>query len=50
MIRVVIADDDPMVRTGLRLILGKPDLDLPGEAGDGRQAMKVIRELGRTRC
>ncbi|MFI7643782.1 response regulator [Nonomuraea sp. NPDC049400] len=39
-------DDDPMVRTGLRLILGgEPDLDLVGEAADGRQAMSVIRDL-----
>ncbi|NUP03133.1 MAG: response regulator transcription factor [Nonomuraea sp.] len=46
MIRVVIVDDDPMVRTGLRLILGgEPDLDLAGEAGDGREAMRVIGEL-----
>ncbi|MCF6474938.1 response regulator transcription factor [Nonomuraea sp. MG754425] len=46
MIRVVIVDDDPMVRTGLRLILGgEPDLDLAGEAGDGRQAMTVVGEL-----
>ncbi|TDD43007.1 response regulator transcription factor [Nonomuraea terrae] len=46
MIRVVIVDDDPMVRTGLRLILGgEPDLDLAGEAGDGRQAVAVIRDL-----
>ncbi|MGW0192713.1 response regulator [Nonomuraea sp. NPDC003201] len=46
MIRVVIVDDDPMVRTGLRLILGgEPDLDLAGEAGNGKQAMDVIRDL-----
>ncbi|MEV1247080.1 response regulator [Nonomuraea sp. NPDC050022] len=46
MTRLVIVDDDPMVRTGLRLILGgEPDLDLVGEAGDGRQAMDVIRDL-----
>ncbi|WP_433517667.1 response regulator [Nonomuraea sp. CA-143628] len=46
MTRLVIVDDDPMVRTGLRLILGgEPDLDLVGEAGDGRQAMGVIRDL-----
>jgi DNA-binding NarL/FixJ family response regulator len=44
--RLVIVDDDPMVRTGLRLILGgEPDLDIVGEAGDGRQAMGVIRDL-----
>lgn len=46
MIRLVIVDDDPMVRTGLRLILGgEPDLELVGEAGDGLQAMGVIRDL-----
>ncbi len=46
MTRLVIVDDDPMVRTGLRLILGgEPDLDLVGEAADGRQAMIVIRDL-----
>lgn len=46
MIRVVIVDDDPMVRTGLRLILGgEPDLELAGEAGDGREAVRVVREL-----
>ncbi|MFD8532506.1 response regulator [Streptosporangium canum] len=46
MTRLVIVDDDPMVRTGLRLILGgEPDLDLVGEAEDGRRAMEVIRDL-----
>jgi DNA-binding NarL/FixJ family response regulator len=41
--RLVIVDDDPMVRTGLRLILGgEADLELVGEAEDGRQAMSVI--------
>ncbi|WP_246083359.1 response regulator [Nonomuraea diastatica] len=45
-LRMVIVDDDPMVRTGLRLILGgEPDLELAGEAADGRQAMAVIRDL-----
>ncbi|GAA2287598.1 response regulator transcription factor [Nonomuraea roseoviolacea subsp. roseoviolacea] len=46
MIRVVIVDDDPMVRTGLRLILGgEPDVRFVGEAGDGREAESVISEL-----
>ncbi|NBE92721.1 response regulator transcription factor [Nonomuraea sp. KC401] len=45
-LRIVIVDDDPMVRTGLSLILGgEPDLELAGEAADGRQAMTVIRDL-----
>lgn len=44
--RLVIVDDDPMVRTGLRLILGgEPDLEIVGEAGDGREAMRVIDDL-----
>ena len=44
MTRLVIVDDDPMVRTGLRLILGgESDLELVGEADDGHQAMEVIR-------
>lgn len=46
MTRLVIVDDDPMVRTGLRLILGgEADLEIAGEAADGRQAMTVIRGL-----
>ncbi|WP_329235460.1 response regulator transcription factor [Actinoallomurus sp. NBC_01490] len=45
--RLVIVDDDPMVRTGLRLILGgEPDLAIVGEAGDGREALRVVDELG----
>ncbi|MFD1934845.1 MULTISPECIES: response regulator [Nonomuraea] len=46
MTRLVIVDDDAMVRTGLRLILGgEPDLEIVGEAQDGRRAMRVIRDL-----
>ncbi|MET8993314.1 response regulator transcription factor [Nonomuraea wenchangensis] len=46
MIRVVIVDDDPMVRTGLRLILGGGSgVEIVGEAGDGREALGVIRDL-----
>ncbi|MBE3014130.1 response regulator transcription factor [Microbispora sp. NEAU-D428] len=44
--RLVIVDDDAMVRTGLRLILGgEADFDIVGEAEDGLRAMDVIREL-----
>jgi len=44
---VVVVDDDPLVRAGLRMILGgAPDLDVVGEAVDGQDAMDVIaREL-----
>ncbi|GAA1709136.1 response regulator [Nonomuraea sp. AD125B] len=46
MIRVVIVDDDPMVRTGLRLILGGGSgVEIVGEAGDGREALGMIRDL-----
>ncbi|MEV4102575.1 response regulator transcription factor [Nonomuraea sp. NPDC049649] len=45
MTRVLIVDDDPMVRTGLRLILGgEPDLEIVGEAGDGHEAMTLVRD------
>jgi len=39
-IRVLIADDHPMVREGLRLVLGRrPDIDVVAEAADGREAV-----------
>jgi DNA-binding NarL/FixJ family response regulator len=42
-IRVVIADDQQLVRTGFRLILGaEPDLDVVAEAGDGLEAIDVV--------
>ncbi len=41
-IRVLIADDQPMVRAGLRMILElEPDLDIVGEAADGNEAVTV---------
>jgi DNA-binding NarL/FixJ family response regulator len=46
MIRVLLADDEELVRTGLRLILGtEPDLDVVGEASDGDQALALVAEL-----
>jgi DNA-binding NarL/FixJ family response regulator len=45
-IRVLIADDDPLVRVGLSLVLGAdPDLQLVGEAGDGAAAVEAARRL-----
>ena len=45
MIRVVIADDQAVVRAGLRLILeSEPDMTVAGEAADGRQALDRVRE------
>jgi len=44
-IRVVLADDHPIVLSGLRsLVSAESDLDLVGEATTGAQALKVIRE------
>jgi DNA-binding NarL/FixJ family response regulator len=40
-IRVLIADDEEMIRTGLRLVLDRePDLDVVGEAADGIDAFE----------
>ncbi|HWJ82135.1 MAG TPA: response regulator transcription factor [Nocardioides sp.] len=43
-IRVVLADDQPLVRTGLRMILSEePDIDVVGEAADGSEAIALCR-------
>lgn len=43
--RIVIADDDPLVRMGLRAILSSEDgWDVVAEAGDGEQAIAAVRE------
>ena len=43
MIRVVIADDHHLFRQGLRNLLGKePDINVVGEASDGRDAMDTV--------
>ena len=45
-IRVVIADDQPLVRSGFRMIIDeRDDLELVGEAADGEQAVALAREL-----
>ncbi len=44
MIRVLLADDDQLMRAGLRLIIEQTtDLAVCGEAGDGRQAVAAAR-------
>jgi DNA-binding NarL/FixJ family response regulator len=41
-VRVVLADDQPLIRTGLRvLIADTPDIDVVGEAGTGIEAIRL---------
>ncbi len=45
-VRVFVADDHPIYREGIvRAIKERPDLELVGEAGDGRQALDAIKQL-----
>lgn len=45
-IRVLIADDQDIVRTGLRMILdAQPGIGVVAEAGDGREALELARRL-----
>lgn len=45
-IRVLVADDQHLVRTGLAMILGaQPGIEVVGEARDGREAVELARHL-----
>lgn len=45
-IRVLIADDQELVRTGLRMILdAEADIEVVGEAADGEHAIELARQL-----
>lgn len=45
-IRVLVADDHPLVRSGLRLLIDNmSDVDVVGEAGDGGEAARLAAEL-----
>ena len=45
-IRIVIADDHPIVRDGIRRLLTlEADFEVVGEAGDGRQVLEVVTQL-----
>jgi DNA-binding NarL/FixJ family response regulator len=44
--RVLLVDDQPLLRTGFRMILSaEPDLQVVGEAGDGAAAVELARRL-----
>ncbi|MFI2608684.1 response regulator [Kitasatospora sp. NPDC018619] len=43
-IRVLLADDEPMIRAGLRAVLATdPDVEIVAETGDGREAVDLVR-------
>jgi DNA-binding NarL/FixJ family response regulator len=43
-ISVVVVDDEPLIRSGLRAIIdAEPDLTVVGEAGDGAEVLPVVR-------
>jgi DNA-binding NarL/FixJ family response regulator len=44
LIRVAIVDDQAMVRAGFRMIVqSQPDMEFAGEAGDGQEAIELVR-------
>lgn len=46
-IRVLIADDDPIVREGLRVFLRRePKIEIVGEATDGAEAIRLAPNSG----
>jgi DNA-binding NarL/FixJ family response regulator len=45
-VHVLLADDQTLVRAGFRMVLeAQPDIDVVGEAADGRQAVQATRRL-----
>ncbi|PWR09624.1 DNA-binding response regulator [Micromonospora acroterricola] len=45
-VRILLADDQPLLRTGFRMVLGaENDLDVVAEAGDGLEAVDLSRRL-----
>jgi two-component system, NarL family, response regulator NreC len=45
-IRILLADDHAVVRQGFRMILaGQPDMEIVGEAGNGREAVEQAEKL-----
>jgi DNA-binding NarL/FixJ family response regulator len=45
-IRILLVDDQALVRAGFRMILdAEPDIEVVGEASDGREAVDHVREL-----
>jgi DNA-binding NarL/FixJ family response regulator len=50
-VRVLVADDQELVRTGLSMILdSQPDIEVIGQAVNGREAVEMARRLGPDVC
>jgi DNA-binding NarL/FixJ family response regulator len=46
-IRLLLVDDQPLVRAGLRMVFEpEPDVEIVGEAADGEEAVRRVQELG----
>lgn len=44
--KILVADDHNLVRAGLTALIARlPDMEIVGEAADGRQALRMVREL-----
>jgi serine/threonine-protein kinase PknK len=44
-LRVVVADDDVLLREGLASLLGRSGFEVAGQAGDGAQVLALVRDL-----
>lgn len=45
MVRLLLVDDDPLMRAGLRMMLGgAPDVEVVAEAADGGEVASLVRE------
>ncbi|TMQ97508.1 response regulator transcription factor [Actinomadura soli] len=45
-VRIVLADDQPLIRAGLRvLVADTPDLEIVGEAGTGAEAVRLVEDV-----
>ena len=49
-VRVVVADDQALVRTGFRMILTADGIDVVAEAANGAEAVDAVRRPGPTWC
>jgi hypothetical protein len=48
--RVVVADDDVLLREGLASLLQRSGFDIAGQAGDARQLVALVRSSTRWTC